>query len=211
MLSLVCGVVIVWFGARLLTVLDRRGWDLVLGVGLLASFPCLLISSYGVEADIVLAAVMVVFAYYCVRWWRCDERGTLAVLRLGALAGLAIATKYQGLAAVVTVGVLFGHQGAIRPAERRRVVALGAPVSRDRLRHRGLEVHRQPTALRDGMTLRQLARRRGRCTSIGTSSPPSGPTPSSGSGGRIRPTGCSPISWSTGASRPPCTRRRGRT
>jgi hypothetical protein len=123
-LPILCGIVIVWFGARLLTVLGRRGWELVLGVALLASFPCLLISSYGVEADIVLAAVMVVFTYYCVRWWRYDERGVVPVVRLGALAGLAIATKYQGVAAVGAVGVLFAVK-ALRSADRRQVLAMG--------------------------------------------------------------------------------------
>jgi 4-amino-4-deoxy-L-arabinose transferase-like glycosyltransferase len=124
LLPLLCGGSIIWFGARLLTLLDRRGWDLVLGVGLLASFPCLLISSYGVEADIVLAAVMVVFTYYCVRWWRRDEQGAMTVLRLGVLAGLAIATKYQGVAAVATVAVLFAIR-FIASDQRRRVAALG--------------------------------------------------------------------------------------
>jgi hypothetical protein len=123
-LPILCGIVVVWFGARLLTVLERRGWELVLGVALLASFPCLLISSYGVEADIVLAAVMVVFTYYCVRWWRYDERGIVPVVRLGALAGLAIATKYQGVAAVGAVGVLFAIK-ALRSVDRRRVLAMG--------------------------------------------------------------------------------------
>ena len=124
LLPILCGIVIVWFGARLLTVLGRRGWELVLGVALLASFPCLLISSYGVEADIVLAAVMVVFTYYCARWWRDDERGVVPVVRLGALAGLAIATKYQGVAAVAAVGILFAIK-ALRSADRRRVLAMG--------------------------------------------------------------------------------------
>jgi hypothetical protein len=123
-LPILCGGLVVWFGARLLALLGRRGWELVLGVGLLVSLPCLLISSYGVEADIVLAAVMVVFTYYCVRWWQRDEPGAVPVLRLGALAGLAIATKYQGMAAVATVAALFAIK-ALRPTERRRVIALG--------------------------------------------------------------------------------------
>jgi hypothetical protein len=105
-------------------VLGRRGWELVLGVALLASFPCLLISSYGIEADIVLAAVMVVFTYYCVRWWRYDERGVVPVVRLGALAGLALATKYQGVAAAGAVAVLVSVR-ALRSADRRRVLAMG--------------------------------------------------------------------------------------
>lgn len=110
-LPVLCGIVCVWYGWRLLVLLGRRGWDLVLGLGLLVTFPCLVISSYGVEADIVLAALMIVFTYYCCSYWRDPEgAGVTGALRLGVIAGLAAATKYNGLVAIAAFIVLLaGH------------------------------------------------------------------------------------------------------
>ncbi len=128
MLSVLCGVVCVWYGWRLLVLFGRRGWDLVLGLGLIVVFPCLVISSYGIEADIVLTSFMIAFIYYLCLFWRDPQRaGAKGALRLGVLAGLAAATKYNGLVALAAFGVLVVlHVGLTRP--RRSLVALSGLV-----------------------------------------------------------------------------------
>src|SRR5206468_587681 len=68
-------------------------------------FPCLFISSYGAEADIVLAAILSAFIYYFTRDFATGKM--TASLRLGVLAGLAAATKYSGLVAVVSALILY--------------------------------------------------------------------------------------------------------
>jgi hypothetical protein len=102
-LAIVCGAVTSYYGYRLLRLYRVRGTDLVIGTGLLLAFPCLFISSYGIEADILVTALMSAFFYYLARWFlRRDDRVTTALL-LGALAGLACATKYTGLLAPITL------------------------------------------------------------------------------------------------------------
>lgn len=128
MLSVLCGAICVWYGWRLLVLFGRRGWDLVLGLGLIVVFPCLVISSYGIEADIVLTALMMAFVYYLCLYWRdAQSAGAKDVLRLGVLAGLAAATKYNGLVALAAFGVLLIlHVGLSRP--RKSVVLLSGLV-----------------------------------------------------------------------------------
>ena len=117
LLPVLCGVVCVWFGWRLLVLFGRRGNDLVLGLGLIVVFPCLVISSYGIEADIVLTALLIVFTYYCCLYWQESQRaGPLGALRVGVFAGTAIATKYNGLVALATFGILLAlHMVVTRP------------------------------------------------------------------------------------------------
>ena len=87
LLPLLCGAIVLWYGWRLVTLFGIRGWDLPLAFGLMAAFPSLVISSYGFEADIVLAAVLAAFIYYACVWWRDPGRQPLlSAARLGVLA-----------------------------------------------------------------------------------------------------------------------------
>jgi 4-amino-4-deoxy-L-arabinose transferase-like glycosyltransferase len=104
----------IYYGYRLLRLFGCRGGSVVIGVAILVTFPCLFFSSYGAEADIVLTAILSAFIYYLTR----DFAARAAVgssLRLGVLAGLAAATKYSGLVAVVSVVIL----SAVRFTRRR--------------------------------------------------------------------------------------------
>jgi 4-amino-4-deoxy-L-arabinose transferase-like glycosyltransferase len=104
-LATVSAAVTIYYGYRLLRLFRCRGGSLVVGAALLVTFPCLFISSYGAEADIVLTAILSAFIYYVTRDFTTPG-SVLSSLRLGVLAGLAAATKYSGLVAVVSVVVL---------------------------------------------------------------------------------------------------------
>jgi 4-amino-4-deoxy-L-arabinose transferase-like glycosyltransferase len=106
--------VTIYYGYRLLRLFRCGGATLVMGFALLVTFPCLFISSYGAEADIVLTAVLSAFLYYLTRDSRMPYSAAPAY-RLGALAGIAAATKYSGLVAIVSACVVCG----VRALERR--------------------------------------------------------------------------------------------
>jgi len=119
-LALVSAAVTMWYGYRLLRLFGCRGASLIAGVALLASFPVLFISSYGAEADIVLTAILSAFIYYFARDFAGS--GTIpSAARLGLLAGLAAATKYSGLAAVVSAAIFFAIPAGAGP---RRLLAV---------------------------------------------------------------------------------------
>jgi len=103
----VSAAVTIDYGYRLLRLFGCRGASLVIGFGLLVTFPCLFISSYGAEADILLTAVLSAFLYYLTRDSMAAPSAA-AALRLGVVAGLAAATKYSGLVAIVSGCLLFG-------------------------------------------------------------------------------------------------------
>ena len=113
-LATIASGVTLYYGYRLLRLFRCRGVSIVAGFGLLATFPCLFISSYGAEADIVLTAVLSAFLYYLTRDFRRSP-SAVAAFRLGALAGIAAATKYSGLVAVVSAAVVVG----VRAVENR--------------------------------------------------------------------------------------------
>jgi hypothetical protein len=126
-LATVCAAVTIYYGYRLLRLFGCRGASLVTGFALLLTFPCLFISSYGAEADIVLSALLSAFLYYLTRDF---GRGTFSIpsaVRLGALAGLAAATKYSGLVALVSGCVVLGLR-AIQTERRRTMVVRHAAV-----------------------------------------------------------------------------------
>jgi 4-amino-4-deoxy-L-arabinose transferase-like glycosyltransferase len=132
-LATVSAAVTIYYGYRLLRLVRCRGGSLVMGVALLVTFPCLLISSYGAEADIVLTAILSAFVFYFTRDF--TTAGSVpASIRLGVLAGLAAATKYSGLVAVVSVVVSCAIRFAWGPGRLRAirnaaiVVALCASV-----------------------------------------------------------------------------------
>ena len=118
--ALVSAAVTIYYGYRLLRLFRCSGASLVVGVGLLASLPVLFISSYGAEADIVLTAILSAFIYYFTRDFAEPGR-VFATVRLGLLAGLGAATKYSGLAAVVSATIFFAIRIATGP---RRVLAI---------------------------------------------------------------------------------------
>jgi 4-amino-4-deoxy-L-arabinose transferase-like glycosyltransferase len=122
LVPIVSAAVVSYFGWRLLTLLRFRGAELVVGAAFLIAFPCLFISSYGIEADILLTALMVAFLFYLMRaWTRPRHVSRVDAIRLGLLAGLACETKYSGLiapAVLVVVGVL-----AFAGGPRRRLIA----------------------------------------------------------------------------------------
>jgi len=123
-LATVCAAVTIYYGYRLLRLFGCRGISLVVGFALLVTFPCLFISSYGAEADIVLTALLSAFLFYLTRDSN-TRRSIGSPLRLGVLAGIAAATKYSGLVALVTGCVSFGLQSLERT---RRRVAIGQAV-----------------------------------------------------------------------------------
>ena len=70
----------VYYGYRLLRLFGCRGGSLVAGVALLVTFPCLFISSYGAEADIVLTGILSAFIYHLTR--HVAESGSLPSARV---------------------------------------------------------------------------------------------------------------------------------
>lgn len=105
-LALVAGAVTTYFSYRILRFFRFRGAELVAGTGLILVFPCLFISSYGIEADILLTALMTAFFYYLLKFPYANNRTRIPDwIRLGIVAGLACATKYTGLLAPVILSV----------------------------------------------------------------------------------------------------------
>lgn len=119
-LGIPSAAITVYYGYRLLRLFRCRGGSLVAGVALLVTFPCLFISSYGAEADIVLTGILSAFIYYFTRDFTTSG-SVVSALRLGVLAGLGAATKYSGLIALASASVVFGIRAIWGP---RRVVAM---------------------------------------------------------------------------------------
>jgi 4-amino-4-deoxy-L-arabinose transferase-like glycosyltransferase len=120
-LSLVCGAAVAWYGYRILRLYRLRGIELIAGTGVLLAFPCLFISSYGIEADILLSAIMTAFTYHLVRFVRRRRASAGAAVGLGTLAGLACATKYSGVLAPLTLCIVAALQ-LRRASQRGRIV-----------------------------------------------------------------------------------------
>ena len=103
-IALLCGGALAYYGYRILRHFRFTGTDLVVGTALILSFPCLFISSYGIEADILVNALMAAFLYYLLRFMGIRRTGRAAdIVIVGVLAGLACATKYSGLLAPATL------------------------------------------------------------------------------------------------------------
>jgi len=119
----VSGLITAFYGYRILRRFAIRGPELVVGTGLIVAFPCLFISTYGLEADILLTALMTAFTYYAVTFCRVsrppDDR---AAARIGLVAGLACSTKYTGLLAPAVLLIFTAARTALRPGQRRRVL-----------------------------------------------------------------------------------------
>lgn len=98
--ALLWGSILAYYAYRILTLFRLAGTELVIGTALILAFPCLFISSYGIEADILLNGLMVAFLYHLLRFQRGRHAGRpVEAAIVGTLAGLACATKYTGLLA----------------------------------------------------------------------------------------------------------------
>ena len=121
-LATLCGAVTAYYGYRVLVLFRFRGIGLVLGTALILVTPVLFVSSYGAEADIVLTAIMAAFLYHLTRYHLAPETAPFTlVLGLGILAGLAMATKYSGLIAVVVAGELLAVHLVVGRHRRRTI------------------------------------------------------------------------------------------
>jgi hypothetical protein len=132
-LAILSAAVTIYYGQRLLRLFRCRGASYVLGLALLLSFPCLFISSYGPEADIVLTAILTAFLFYLVKYCaRPSLAGALDVVRIGVLAGGAAATKYSGLLAFPTMALamalLIARSGTPRRPPVRRIAIHAAAM-----------------------------------------------------------------------------------
>jgi 4-amino-4-deoxy-L-arabinose transferase-like glycosyltransferase len=105
--ALLAVAVLVYYGVRLLRLIGCRGASLAAGVALLLMTPILFISSDAPDADTLVAALLSGFAFHATRIFggrRVISTGDAA--GLGVLIGLAMATKFSGLIALGTAGVL---------------------------------------------------------------------------------------------------------
>jgi len=169
-LAMASAAVTIYYGYRLLRLFRCRGGSLVIGVALLVTFPCLFISSYGAEADIVLTGILSAFIYYLTHDF--TRIGSVpSSVRLGVLAGLAVATKYSGLVALVSAVILFAIRVVWGPGRLQGVrnaaivVALCAAVGGwkyvDNYRYYGTPLYANGTAL-EGFSIHRGPRLRGR-------------------------------------------------
>jgi hypothetical protein len=90
---------------RLLKLYGASRGELLAGTATALSLPVLFISSYAAEADILLTAILSVFVYLlCAQHVSGRALSWQRAALLGALAGLAAATKYSGLVALLLAG-----------------------------------------------------------------------------------------------------------
>jgi 4-amino-4-deoxy-L-arabinose transferase-like glycosyltransferase len=107
--SLLSVAILVYYAVRLLRLIGCRRGSLAAAVCLLLSIPLLFIVSDGPDADVVVGAVLAGFVFHVTRVFGGRSRvASRDALGLGVLVGLAIATKFTGLVAVASVGVLLG-------------------------------------------------------------------------------------------------------
>lgn len=115
LLPMICAGVVVYFCRRTLLLFRPSPGEDLLGTALALVFPCLFISSYGLENDILLAALMTAFFYrLCAYHLRPGASGRRDAVLLGILAGLCALTKYSGLLALVTAVLVMSRRRAAR-------------------------------------------------------------------------------------------------
>lgn len=107
LLSMVCAGFIIYFCRQTLRLLRPSRGILLLGTSLALVFPCLFISSYGAENDMLLAALMTAFFYrLCLYHLRPGRGSWREPAVMGVLAGLSALTKYPGLLTVITAALV---------------------------------------------------------------------------------------------------------
>ncbi|MFQ5417751.1 MAG: hypothetical protein ACE5FL_11980 [Myxococcota bacterium] len=122
-LSMLCAAAVVFYSDRLLRLYGFAGDVRVVGFALAAVFPCLFISSWSVEADILVTAFLSAFLFEIARYFTAPEGSARWRVALPAIfAGLSIGTKYSGCVAVPVGVVLIAlrglHARALRPLVR---------------------------------------------------------------------------------------------
>ena len=118
-IPIAAGLACLWYTDKLLGVMGQRGAWRVFGVGLAAALPCLFVSTYALEPDILLAGLVAAFLYYLTRWHLQPGAATTGdIVRLGVLAGLAAETKYNGVCALA-VGAIVLTLGTVQAYLRR--------------------------------------------------------------------------------------------
>lgn len=127
-LPLIAGAVASIYSYRLVRYALRDRGLTAIGAGIIAAFPCLFISSYAPEADILVTAAMTALLFYLTREFAQPNLHTWkhAVL-LGVLAGLAASAKYSGLIGLATAGGLYGWRLLTGP-DRGRAIRHGVIV-----------------------------------------------------------------------------------
>lgn len=118
-LPLACAGTSTWATYRLLRLFRWRGPSLTWGVATSLFLPVLFFSSYGIEADGLVCAIVSLAALAMVRGFLRHERATLPnAIHVGLLSGLALATKYSGAVAVAAAGLTMLARLATRPRKR---------------------------------------------------------------------------------------------
>lgn len=137
-LPFVAATIAAFFSYRLVRFLVRDRVLSLVGLALVLAFPCLFVEFDAPEADILVTAAMCAFLYYMVRVTAEPARyGWRSAVLIGVLSGVAAATKYSGLLALGTAGIVtllllvtggarHGVSHAVRP--RIRIALLGLVV-----------------------------------------------------------------------------------
>jgi 4-amino-4-deoxy-L-arabinose transferase-like glycosyltransferase len=128
-LSLACAAATTLGCYRILRLYRLRGFALLASFAIALVLPCLFISADAPEADILLTALMVAFLERLLRCHLAPARtGWRQAALLGALAGLAMLTKYSGVLALVWALAVFGSR-ALRGPNRARALRQGLLVA----------------------------------------------------------------------------------
>lgn len=106
-LPLLCNVWIIFSCYQLLRLYRRRGLSLWFGTGLCALLPCLAISACAPESDILLTALMTAGLVQVARVQLADRPQLHHAFAIGALAGLALLTKYSGVLLLFAAGLVY--------------------------------------------------------------------------------------------------------
>ncbi len=109
---------------RMLRLFGVSGLRLVLSLSIAAVLPCLAISGWGPEADILLTAIHCEFLYQLLRCHVHNRITYKDAAFLGFLAGLALLTKYSGLLTLVWAGGWLLVRLLTGP-ERRQIIVSG--------------------------------------------------------------------------------------
>lgn len=109
LLSMICAGFVIYSCHQTLRLLRPSPGFLLAGTALALVFPCLFISSYSAENDMLLAGLITAFFYRLCLYHRHPARASRREpVLMGILAGFASLTKYPGLLTLMTVGVVLG-------------------------------------------------------------------------------------------------------